>query len=268
MAGLSEFAGRVAVVTGASSGIGAGLARGLARRGARVALVARRGERLADLAAEIRAVGGEASTHVCDVTDRAAVERAWAEVRESWGGADLLVNAAGRAHHGLFVDQGVDDIEDLLRTNLLGPVYWIKAVVPTLRARGAGWIVNVSSLAGVLPQPDEVSYAATKYGLTGLSQSLAYELAPLGIHVLVVHPVLVRTEMFTPEVMLRMPKSAERSFIDVDAFVDQTLAALARGETSVVVPRRFGLLPLLRAISPKRIGGLFARAKLDALPDL
>ncbi len=268
MAGLTDYANKTAVITGASSGIGAEFARVIAARGARVALVARRRERLEELAGEITAKGGEASVHPCDVSQRAAVEATSRDIVHRWGGVDLLINNAGYGRHMLWRDQDVDDIERMTQTNYLGPVYWMKSVLPGMRARGRGWIVNISSLAGVLPQPDEASYSATKFALTGLSEALAYELAPHGIHVMVVHPALVRTEMFTPEVMARLPRSAAGSFIDTDAFVAAALRALARGEISVILPRRFRLVALLRALSPRLIGAALARVKLRAIPDL
>lgn len=268
MAGLRDYRGKVAVVTGASSGIGAGLARELARRGARVALVARRRERLEGLAAGIRSDGGRASSHPCDVGDRGSVEAACRAVEQAHGGIDLLVNNAGYVRHVLFKDHDVEDVERMMRVNYLGTVYWIKSALPGMRTRGSGWIVNVSSFAGLVPQPDEAAYSATKYAVTGLSEALAYELAPLGIHVLVAHPTLVRTDMFTPEVMARMPGRAAASFIEVSQFVAQLLRGLERGETSIVIPRRFRIAHLLRELSPKRIGALFAKAKLDPLPDL
>jgi short-subunit dehydrogenase len=121
-------------------------------------------------------------------------------------------------------------------------------------------------LAGLLPQPDEAAYSATKFALTGLSESLAYELAPLGIHVLVVHPALVRTEMLTPEVMARLPRAAAGSIIEPPIFVAAALRALHRGETSVVIPRRFRAVCLLRTLSPRLIGRALARIKLAAVP--
>lgn len=267
MAGLVDYQNKIAVITGASSGIGAEFARTLARRGAHVALVARRQERLAQLAREVADAGGDASVHVCDVSERSAVEAACRDIVGRWGGIDLLINSAGYGRHILFKDHEVEDIERMMQTNYMGAVYWIKSVLPLMRARGAGWIVEISSLAGVTPQPDEAAYSATKYALTGLSEALAYELAPLGIHVLVVHPALVRTEMFTPEVLARLPKSAAGSFIDPDVFVSATLRALAHGEISVIIPRRFRAVSLLRAISPGFIGRALARIKLAALPD-
>jgi short-subunit dehydrogenase len=268
MAGLRDWKGKVAVVTGASAGIGEALALEIARRGARVALVARRTDRLAALAARIAAAGGEASVHVCDVGERAQVEAAARDALARWGGADVLINSAGYVRHLLFKDHDVDDIERMTRVNYLGAVYWIKALLPALRARGSAWIVNVSSFAGVTPQPDEAAYSASKYALTGLSESIAYELEPLGIHVLVVHPVLVRTEMFTPEVTARMPRGSEGAFISVEEFVADTLRALERGETSIVVPRRFRAAPVLRTLFPRGVGRAMAKAKLASLTDL
>jgi short-subunit dehydrogenase len=206
--------------------------------------------------------------HVCDVGERAQVEATVKDVLARWGGVDVLVNNAGYLRHVLFKDHDVEDIEAMIRVNYLGPVYWIKALLPTLRARGAGWIVNISSFAGVTPQPDEAAYSASKYALTGLSESIAYEFEPLGIHVMVVHPVLVRTELFTPEMSARMPRGSEGAFISTEAFVDDTLRALEKGETSIVVPRRFRAAPVLRTLFPRGVGRAMAKAKLADLPDL
>jgi short-subunit dehydrogenase len=266
MAGLMDYANRTVVITGASSGIGAEFGRALARRGARVALVARRRERLQQLAEEIAQAGGESSVHVCDVSQRAQVEATCRDVMGRWGGVDLLINNAGVGRHILVQDQEVEDIERMMQTNYFGAVYWMKSVLPAMRARGRGWIVNISSLAGAMPQPDEAAYSATKFALSALSEALAYEVAPQGIHVMVVHPALVRTEMFTPDVMVRLPRAAASSFIEPDAFVTAALRALRRGELSVIIPRRFRAITLLRALSPRIIGGALARIKLRAVP--
>lgn len=261
-----NYANTTAVITGASSGIGAEFARELVRRGARVALIARRKDRLESLA---QAIGtGAASIHVCDVSNRAAVAAAWRQVVHRWGVVDMLINNAGYGRHVLVKDQDVEDIERMMQTNFLGAVYWIKNALPLMRERGRGWILNMSSLAGLTPQPDEAAYSATKYALTGFSEALAYELAPLGIHVMVVHPALVNTEMKTPEALARMPKSAESRFIECNEFVSAALQALERGESSVVIPRGYRAVVLLRTLSPRLIGRALARIKLDALPDV
>lgn len=268
MAGLRDYRERVGVVTGASSGIGAQLARDLAQRGMRIALLARRADRLAALADEIGRAGGTAMPVECDVAERTDVERAMAVVVERWGRLDLLVNNAGYGRHILFKDHDVEDIERLIRVNYLGTVYAIKAALPALRARGQGWIVNVSSVAGRLGQPDEAAYAASKFAVSGLSESLAYEFGPLGIHVMLVYPALVRTEMFTPDVLTRMPKQALRTFIEPAAFSAAVLHALEQGRYEIVVPRYVGISFVIRTLLPALHRRIMARIRLPVLPDL
>lgn len=268
MKGLRELRDRVAIVTGASSGIGAGMARALAQRGARVALVARRAGRLEELAASIRESGGTAEVVPCDVADPASVERAAQHVLDRLGRVDLLVNNAGQNQHILFKDQALADIEQMLRVNLLGQIYWIKAVLPIMRSQGRGWIVNLSSLAGRLGQPDEAMYSATKFAVTGLSESLAYEFDPLGIHVLCVYPALVRTEMFDEHTLSRMPEQAKKGFIEVDEFCATVLSALARGAYEVTVPRHYGFVYLVRLLLPGVLRRATRRMRLPLLPDL
>jgi short-subunit dehydrogenase len=265
---LVDFRDRVAIVTGASSGIGAQLARDLAARGMHVALLARRQDRLQALADELSKKGVTAIPIVCDVSQRESVVSAIARAVERLGQIDLLVNSAGYVRHTLFKDHDVADIERMMRTNYLGTVYAIKAALPAMRARRQGWIVNVSSVAGRLGQPDEAAYSATKFAVTGLSEALAYELAPLGIHVMTVYPALVRTEMFTPEVMARMPRGAERSFLTPADFSRRVLRALARGKYEVTVPSYIGIAYLIRALIPGPFRRMTARARLPVLPDL
>lgn len=268
MAEALEVRERVVVVTGASSGIGAALARALAKRGAALALVARRAERLRALADEIAAAGGRASLHPGDVADRAVVERSAGEILHHHGRVDGLVNAAGFVHHGLVKDHPPDEVARLVEVNVLGTLQWTQALLPALRAQGSSWIVNVSSFAGLIPQPDEAVYSATKAAITSFSTALAHEVAPLGIHVLAVHPVLVETEMFTPAVMARMPQGSEGRFISADAFAEETLAALARRERSAVIPRRYRWVVRLRALAPERFDRIVARTRLSQLPDV
>src|SRR5262249_36334503 len=130
MAGLTDYRDTAGIVTGASSGIGAQLARDLAARGMRVALLARRADRLRELAAEVRAAGGEALPLPCDVADRGSVETAVRTAIDRFGRVDLLVNNAGYGRHVLFKDHDVADIERMMRTNYLGMVWATKAVLP------------------------------------------------------------------------------------------------------------------------------------------
>src|SRR5207249_4796049 len=172
MAGLTDYQGSAGLVTGASSGIGAQLARDLAAHGMRVALLARRADRLAALAEEIRRVGGDALPVPCDVAERASVQAAVAGVLERFGRVDLLVNNAGYGRHVLFKDHDAADVERMMRTNYMGVVWMTKAALPAMRARRQGWIVNISSVAGKLGQPDEAAYSASKFAVAGLSEGL------------------------------------------------------------------------------------------------
>ena len=267
MARLVDFRDRVALVTGASSGIGTQLARDLAARGARVALVARREDRLRALAAEL---GGDrqALAVPCDVAERSAIEGVVASVLERWGRIDLLANNAGVARHALFKDEAPETFVRLMEVNYLGVVWAIRAVLPAMRARGEGWIVNVSSVAGKLGQPDESAYSASKFAVTGLSEALAYELAPLGIHVLTVYPALVRTEMFTPDVLARMPERVKRTFIEPADLTRGVFRGLARGAHEVTVPRYVEMGYLMRLLLPRWFRRMTADLRLPSLPDL
>ncbi len=268
MAGLKTYKDKAAVVTGASSGIGAELARQLARKGMRVALVARRAERLETLAAEIEQAGGTAGVHPCDVADRASVESCARDIRNGFGRIDLLVNCAGYVRHILFKDHDVDDIQRMMQTNYMGTVHWIKQVLPGMRKQGAGWIVNFSSFAGLVAQPDEAAYTATKFALTGLTDSLVWEFEPLGIHVMCAYPVLVETEMFTAEVLERMPGGTDKRFMKADKFVTETLKALERGEHHAVIPRGYRWVGVLKGLFPGLMGRKIGAVRLNALGDV
>ena len=186
MPGLRDLAGRVALVTGASSGIGEALARELAHRGAHVALLARRKERLDSIVSDLAKGGHRAAAFRCDVRDADAIAATAREIEGQLGPVALLVNNAGSARHILFRDHPADEIQDLMLTNYMGTVHWIKCILPSMRERGSGWILNLGSFAGKIGQADEVAYSASKFAVAGLSQGLAQELAPEGIHVLCV----------------------------------------------------------------------------------
>jgi hypothetical protein len=266
--GLADLRDRVAVVTGASSGIGAQLARDLAAGGAHVALLARRLDRLETLAEELGRTGVTALPMACDVADKASVDATMAAVLAKLGHVDVLVNNAGYATHGLFKDHDVADMERMVRTNVLGILYTVKAVLPAMRARRQGWIVNLSSVAGKLGQPDEAVYSATKFAVAGFSEGLSYELAPLGIHVMTVYPALVRTEMFTDAVLARMPERAKRTFCEAPEFTRAVLRALARGQFEVTVPAYVNIAYVIRVLFPGLHRRMTARLRLPVLPDL
>ena len=250
MAKLASYRGVSAVVTGASSGIGRALALRLARDGARVAVVARRADRLEQLAGEIASAGGEALVLPCDVSDRAQAFAAAQRALDRFGAIDLLVNNAGYGHHRRFLDWDLDDMERMMRVNYFGALYWTKALLPQMAERRRGWLVFMSSIAGKIGVPEESAYAASKFALSGLAEALSIELEDDGVHVLTVCPDTFRTEFFDDEALARMPGVAKRSMQVPEVLVDAAIDALARGKREITVPRRFAPAYVVKAIAP------------------
>jgi NADP-dependent 3-hydroxy acid dehydrogenase YdfG len=187
---LDEDHSRAAVITGASSGIGEAIARALACDGYRVALLARRAERVEDLAAEL---GEGAIAIVADVTDRDSLLAAAKRVEEKLGGADVLVNNAGVMLLGPFTSDQHEEQRRMIETNLLGALTATEVFVDQLKD-GGGDLVNISSVAGRTARPGNAVYAATKWGMGGWSESLRQELQP-DVRVIVIEPGAVATEL-------------------------------------------------------------------------
>ncbi len=178
---------RTAFVTGASSGIGAVTAVALGRLGWRVAVGARREDRLAETAAAVREAGGQAAAIPLDVTDESSVEQFFATGESELGPVDVLVNNAGMATPGWFHDSDASDVHREVATNLLGPMLTSRLAISSLRARGArGDLVFVTSDATRNPRPRMATYTATKAGLEAFAHSLAMECEGTGIRATVV----------------------------------------------------------------------------------
>ena len=265
MAKLTSYEGLTALVTGASSGIGRGLALRFAREGARVALVARRADRLRELATEIASSGGEALALRCDVGDQAQVLEAAGQALERFGSVDLLVNNAGYGHHRRFLDWDVEDMERMMRVNYLGSLYWTKALLPQMVERKRGWLVFMASVGGKIGVPEESAYAASKFALVGLAEALSIELEDDGIEVLTVCPGTFRTDFFDEEALARMPPVSRRSMLEPEELVDAIVDALARGKREITVPRRFATAYVVKAIAPGFVRRNVKRSTLDAL---
>jgi 3-oxoacyl-[acyl-carrier protein] reductase len=189
-------AGQVAIVTGAGRGIGAAIAANLARLGATAVLCGRTRDTLEATAKTIDAAGGKAVAIVCDVSDLASVESAAKQFQSTLGRADILVNNAGIGGFGGPLHQLPPDAWDkILNTNLRGVYHMIRAFAPMMIAARSGHIINISSLAGKNALPNGAAYAASKWGLNGLTYSVAEELRGHNIRVSVVCPGSVDTEL-------------------------------------------------------------------------
>jgi short-subunit dehydrogenase len=199
---------KTAVVTGASSGIGAATALALPAEGYRVALVARRHERLEAIAEQIRAHGGQALICAADVTDPDAARGSIARTLETWGRVDVLVNNAGRGLSATFETTTEDELRQLLELNLVSVLTLTRAVLPGMIAQGSGHVVNVGSILGRRGLPLRSAYAASKFGLTGLTESLRQEVRRHGIHVSLVLPIYTATEFHAGEIRRAEPPRA------------------------------------------------------------
>jgi short-subunit dehydrogenase len=190
-----SFANQVAVVTGASSGIGWALARELAVQGCRVGLLARRRDQLDRLADEIRQAGGTAAAAVADVADRAQTLAAVEDLRARLGPVDLMIANAGVGTPTLLEPFNVADVEKMVRVNLLGVIYSIEAVLPEMLHRGRGHLAAVSSLAAYKGLPGESAYCASKAAVNTYLEGLRIQLRGKGVAVTTICPGFIKTPM-------------------------------------------------------------------------
>jgi NAD(P)-dependent dehydrogenase (short-subunit alcohol dehydrogenase family) len=187
----------VVAVTGASSGIGRALSLELAARGARLGLIARRGDLLEEIAAEARSRGGDAIALPCDVTSRAEFEQAIEQTIERFGHLDVLVNNAGRGQYAYIEETPDEQIENIFRVNVFSLWYGTSAALRHMHRRGRGHIINMSSMAGKLGYPANAVYVAAKHAVVGFTRALRAELAGTGIHATVVCPSGTLTDWAT-----------------------------------------------------------------------
>lgn len=199
---MSILEGRVAVVTGASSGIGEACAVEFVNKGAKVVLAARRQERLDQLVARIESMGGEALAVVTDVTDEDAVAGLFARAVERFGTVDVLINNAGIAENTPVHETSLDHWHKVIDTNLTSAFLGAKHVWPIFLKAGHGRIVNVGSISAKVPRSECPSYTASKFGLQGLTHALAVDGREHNIAVSIFHPGIVATEIMPGSVKL------------------------------------------------------------------
>lgn len=197
---MKPLSGKVIIITGASSGIGAATSLACAREGARVALIARRKDRLEAVAEEVRRAGGEPLVLPADLADTAAAQPLVDRVRGHWGRVDVLVNNAGQGLLASFEQTTPEELRRLFDINVVSIMALTQAVLPLMRDQRSGHVINISSIAGRRGTPWRSAYSATKFALGGLTESLRQELRGSGIRVSLVYPVNVPTEFFDVEV--------------------------------------------------------------------
>jgi NADP-dependent 3-hydroxy acid dehydrogenase YdfG len=215
---------RVAVITGAGSGIGRGTALALARRGCHLALADIDPAGLKETGWMLSTLGVRVTTHVLDVADRAAVRALPDQVHDAHKRVDLLVNNAGVALGGSFEQVSEDDFEWLMDINFNGVVRMTRAFLPLLRQRDEARVVNVSSIYGIVAPPGQSAYSASKFAVRGFSNALRHELEGSSVGVSVVHPGGVATSIARNA---RVPQNAPREEIERGRKIAESLLRLA-----------------------------------------
>jgi short-subunit dehydrogenase len=263
-----HLSGSVAVVTGASSGIGRATALALADRGADVVLAARREAMLQDVATLIRQRGRRAEPVPCDVSDLAQVQALQRRTEEAFGRCDVLVNNAGIPGGGPFAELTMEQIERIARINYLGVLYCTKVFLPMMLSARRGHVVNVASLAGRFAVPGSSVYSSTKHAVVAFSEALYYELAASGIVVTAVNPGLVTTEGFphrdavaagrkvmAPDEVARLIVQVVEKGIGPERSIPRWMAALQAFRVLTPPLYRFGLKQVTkRTLRPTRAG--------------
>ncbi len=232
-----RFDGARVLITGGSSGIGAGLAVGFASEGATVGIAARRKDRLTEVLDRCRVDAPGSAMWALDLTDDSEVDRLAREAVDTLGGVDLLVNNAGipKRRHVTKLDPAT--VEAVMAINYLSPVRLTLALLPQMIGRGAGRVVNVSSVAAPLSSPGESAYDASKAALSVFSEAMAVDLWDTGVKVTVVYPGVVDTELFTlPD---NDPFTGDVEAISIDEAVGTILDGIDAGALSIFVPAYF-----------------------------
>jgi NADP-dependent 3-hydroxy acid dehydrogenase YdfG len=244
---------KIAIVTGASSGIGRATALALAREGARVALAARNEAALQEVARAIQAQGREASVVPTDVTQREQVERLVAETLARWGRVDIFVANAGQYVRRRVAELTVADVERAMAVNFYGALYGVLAVLPHMLARQSGHLVLVSSMDGKKGLPIDAPYVSAKFALAGFGEVMRQELHGTGVYVTTVFPGRVDTPMIGDlEVPWISPK------LSSEMAARAIVGGIRRRKPEVIVPGFYRLFVILNAVSP-RLADWFVR---------
>lgn len=193
---MESLQDKVAIVTGASKGIGRGIALALAARGARVVLAARDGDKLAQVARDIAALGGVAEAVVTDVLDEDDVVQLFDRVKETYGRLDILVNNAGMAVSGRIDELSLADWQRVQGVNVTGMFLCCRSAARIMKSQKSGRIINIGSISGQMPRVKSTPYTTSKFAVVGLTKALAVELRPFNIAVCAVHPGNVMTDIW------------------------------------------------------------------------
>jgi short-subunit dehydrogenase len=260
--------GKVAIVTGASSGLGVDFARGLAEAGADVVIAARRADRLEETRATVEGLGRRCVAVSADVTSVEDCSRVVQTAQDELGRVDVLVNNAGVIQVGPLEVMTLEDFEQAMDVHFWGPLYATLAVLPQMRGRGEGRIVNVSSIGGKVSVPHLVPYSASKFALAGLSDGLRAELAKDGVVVTSVFPGLMRTgsprnatfkgRHRAEYAWFAISDSLPVTSINAERAAAQIIDACRRGRAELVITTQAQAAVKFRALFPEAAADILA----------
>jgi short-subunit dehydrogenase len=235
------------IITGASSGIGAAVARRMARDGLRIALAARREDRLHSLAAEVQALGGEALVVPTDVNQRTDLEKMVQAALDRWGRVDVLMNNAGVSYDDDLAKMLPEKIYAEIHTNLIAVIDAAQVVLPVMLRQKSGHIINTASIGGLVATPRGSIYSATKSAVVAFSDALRRELGGTGVHVSALCPGFFPSEL-TPGLQAHVDRRADAptypGLMPVNYVADQVAGLIRRPRRMLVIPKRWRLLVL------------------------
>lgn len=263
-----DLRGKTVLLTGGSRGLGLILARQLARQGAAVALCARDEDELERARQDLaERHGADVFTAACDATDRGQVERTVARVRERFGAIDVLINNAGTIQVGPMEVMTDEDYEEAMRTHFWAPYYATQAVLPEMRARRSGRIVNISSIGGKIAIPHLLPYSASKFALVGFSEGMRAELLKDGVYVTTVCPGLIRTGS-PRNAMFKGQHKKEYAWFSISDSLPGASMSADRAAAQIIEALRHGDADLVTSVPAKVMAafhGLFPGATADLM---
>jgi NAD(P)-dependent dehydrogenase (short-subunit alcohol dehydrogenase family) len=258
-----DFAGKVILITGGSRGLGLVLAREFAAAGARLVICARDGAELARAREELQAGGAEVFDCVCDVRDCEQVNQMIDDISTRFGDVDVLINNAGVIQVGPLEVQTREDFENAMAVHFWGPFYTMQAVLPQMRRRGEGRIVNIASIGGKIAVPHLAPYCASKFALVGLSNALRGELAKDNIFVTTVCPGLMRTGSHINAIfkgrnrleyaLFSLMDALPLTSINVERAARQIVSACRRGDAELVITIQAQTAAKVNALFPELV---------------
>lgn len=266
---MKSFENKLALVTGASSGIGQAIAVELAKQGAKVILVGTNEDRLAESKQLCEAAGAEAHSYAANVADYPLMQGLAEAVLAEHSTVDVLVNNAGVVMSGLVHEVEMGDWQRLININVMGVVHGSQLFLPAMLKQGSGHIVNMASAAGLIGQPGMSTYCATKHAVVGMSASMRYELSASGIGVTTICPGYVKTPIMdnlklvgkldTPKVKAKVAKDTQRNNLTAEAVAKRTLKAIRKNEAFVTIGKDAQIAFYARRLAPKLLDRMFSR---------